>query len=137
MPGTDASVTDLAFRGMRFLLSIHPDNHDNFSIQFCGQDKNTPPDYHGRLVFLLPDTKPFRKYAQVHRDLDSFLKDNSGIVGERRLLEIHLVAPEVYFRDFPALINDQTSHHWLLRAHYTDERPSDFTLTCGLFPCEP
>ena len=136
MPGQGTSVTNLVFRGMRFLLSIHPDEYDSHNIQFRGRDKNTSPGYHSRLVFLLPDTKPFRKYAQLHRDLDSFLKDNSGLVGERRLLEIHLVAPEVYFRDFPALTDDQTSHHWLLRGEYENERSPDFALTCGLFPCE-
>ena len=137
MPGLDASVASLVLRGMHFLLDVRPEYQGEFNIQLRGQDENVPLDDQCRLVFLLPDTKPFRRYAQVHRDLDSFLEENAEIFGERRLLDIHLVAPEVYFHDFPAMTDDRISRRWLLRAQYMEKRPLEFSLTCGLFPQGP
>ena len=85
-------------------------------------------------LLLLPNTPAIRHYAQLHRELDEFLKNNSGFAQGQRLLGIQLISAEVHLQYFGYNKSFEKLRATILRADDNAIDHADLTLTLEILP---
>lgn len=103
----DRDLVDLAhdvhflhLKGRRFFLRSYVKLEDLFSAQIDQASAAKICSSGGVVVLLLPDCPVVRHYAQLHRDLQSFVDDNPVLFRQRKLLDIHVISNEAHLSHF-------------------------------------